>query len=601
MFLLWGKHVRKYYLKYLIFFLIGVAALVTVDIFQLQIPEIIGGIVEKLSKEGTIDVTSQYFIQTIINVVVVAVVLFVGRVIWRISLFYASKKIEENLRKEMYLKAEALDVTYYRNNKVGNIMSWTTDDLETIQEFLGWGSLMLVDGLFLTILALTKMFILNYSLALIALIPITLIAIAGALCEMHMSKSWRLRQESNDRIYDFSQESFTGIRVIKAFVKEIQQIHKFSTLASENKDANVRFTYISVLFDVLIETIVALIAATILGFGGWFVYGTITGNPVNLFGSVIILEAGPLVTFTGYFFSLIWPMIALGQVITFYSKAKTSYRRIANFLDLNIDIKDKDGVANIPIKGNIKFKDFSFIYPDSSKESLSNISLEIKEGELVGVVGSVGSGKSTLVNCLARLYNVNENQLFVDDTDIMDISLSSIREGIALSPQDNFLFSGSIKENITFDEENFDEEKFFEVLSSSDVKKDIDEFEEKENTVLAENGATISGGQKQRISLARAFYKDSPILILDDVVSAVDLKTEKNILKNLKKAREGKTTIIVASRVSTVMGMDKVIVLNKGNLEAFDSPKNLLKTSDTFSRMVLLQKLSSGKEETVNG
>ena len=595
MFLLWGKHVRKYYLKYLIFFLIGVAALVTVDIFQLQIPEIIGGIVEKLSKEGTIDVASQYFIQTIINVVVVAVVLFVGRVIWRISLFYASKKIEENLRKEMYLKAEALDVTYYRNNKVGNIMSWTTDDLETIQEFLGWGSLMLVDGLFLTILALTKMFILNYSLALIALIPITLIAIAGALCEMHMSKSWRLRQESNDRIYDFSQESFTGIRVIKAFVKEIQQIHKFSTLASENKDANVRFTYISVLFDVLIETIVALIAATILGFGGWFVYGTITGNPVNLFGSVIILEAGPLVTFTGYFFSLIWPMIALGQVITFYSKAKTSYRRIANFLDLNIDIKDKDGVVNIPIKGNIKFKDFSFIYPDSSKESLSNISLEIKEGELVGVVGSVGSGKSTLVNCLARLYNVNENQLFVDDTDIMDISLSSIREGIALSPQDNFLFSGSIKENITFDEENFDEEKFFEVLSSSDVKKDIDEFEEKENTVLAENGATISGGQKQRISLARAFYKDSPILILDDVVSAVDLKTEQNILKNIKKVRDGRTTIIVASRVSTVMKADKVIVLNKGKLEAFDTPANLLKQDGTFSRMVLLQQLSTKK------
>ena len=595
MFLLWGKHVSKYYLKYLIFFLIGVAALVTVDIFQLQIPEIIGGIVEKLSKEGTIDVTSQYFIQTIVNVVVVAVVLFVGRVIWRISLFYASKKIEENLRKEMYLKVEALDVTYYRNNKVGNIMSWTTHDLEIIQEFLGWGSLMLVDGLFLTILALTKMFILNYSLALIALIPITLIAIAGALCEMHMSKSWRLRQESNDRIYDFSQESFTGIRVIKAFVKEIQQIHKFSTLASENKDANVRFTYISVLFDVLIETIVALIAATILGFGGWFVYGTITGNPVNLFGSVIILEAGPLVTFTGYFFSLIWPMIALGQVTTFYSKAKTSYRRIANFLDLNIDIKDKDGVVNIPIKGNIKFKDFSFIYPDSSKESLSNISLEIKEGELIGVVGSVGSGKSTLVNCLARLYNVNENQLFVDDTDIMDISLSSIREGIALSPQDNFLFSGSIKENITFDEENFDEEKFFEVLSSSDVKKDIDEFEEKENTVLAENGATISGGQKQRISLARAFYKDSPILILDDVVSAVDLKTEQNILKNIKKVRDGRTTIIVASRVSTVMKADKVIVLNKGKLEAFDTPANLLKQDGTFSRMVLLQQLSTKK------
>ena len=595
MFLLWGKYIRKYYLRYIFFFLLGVAALVTVDIFQLKIPEIIGGLVDKLTKEGTIDVQSDYFIKTVLSVITVAIILFLGRVIWRVSLFYASKRIEENLRKEMFLKAEKLDVTYYRNNKVGNIMSWATDDLETIQEFLGWGSLMVVDGLFLTVLALVKMFILNSSLALIALIPITLIALAGFLCERYMSKAWRLRQESNDRIYDFSQESFTGIRVIKAFVKEVQQIHNFSKLAAQNRDANVKFTYVSVFFDVLIETIVALIAATILGFGGWFVYGTITGNPVNLFGTVIYLEAGPLVTFTGYFFSLIWPMIALGQVITMFSKARTSYRRIANFLDLPIEINDKDGVVDITAKGNVSLKDFSFTYPGASKESLSNISLDIKQGELIGIVGSVGSGKSTLANCISRLYNVNESQVFIDDIDIMNISLSSIREAIALSPQDNFLFSGSIKENITFDEESFDEEKFLEAITNSDVKKDIDGFENKENTVLAENGATISGGQKQRISLARAFYKDSPILILDDVVSAVDLKTEQNILKNIRKVREGRTTIIVASRVSTVMKADKVIVLNKGRLEAFDSPTNLLKQEGTFSRMVLLQQLSAKK------
>ena len=591
MFLLWGKYIRKYYPRYLIFFLIGLVALVTVDIFQLRIPEIIGGLVDKLDKEGTIDINSQYFIKTIIDIIVIAAVLFAGRVVWRLSLFYASKRIEANLRKEMFLKAEQLDVTYYHNNKIGNIMSWATDDLENLQEFLGWGSLMIIDGTFLTVLGLTKMFVLNYSLALVALVPILLIALAGALCEKHMSERWRIRQESNDSLYDFSQESFTGIRVIKAFVKSKQQIHKFRKLAEKNKDANIRFTYISVFFDVLIEIIVALVASIILGFGGWFVYACVTGSPVNIFGTDIILEAGELVTFQGYFFSLIWPMIALGQVITMFSKARTSYRRVANFLDVPVEITDKETAQNMELSGDIKFSNFSFTYPNANKPSLENISLEIKKGELVGVVGAVGSGKSTLANCLVRLYNVNEGQIFVDGVDIMDISLSSIRDGFAVSPQDNFLFSGTIKENITFGDDN--EEKFEDSIVFSDIKKDLDIFVDKENNEIAENGATISGGQKQRISLARAFYKDSPILVLDDVVSAVDLKTEQNILKNLKTARKDKTTIIVASRVSTVMNADKVIVLNKGKLEAFDTPKNLLKNSETFSRMVLLQKLSA--------
>ncbi len=597
MLLIWGKYVRKYYPRFIIFFLIGLAALVTVDIFQLRIPEIIGGLVDKLDKEGTIDVQSQEFIQTILSTIVIAVVLFVGRIVWRLSLFYASKRIEENLRKEMFEKAEKLDVSYYHNNKVGNIMSWATDDLETLQEFLGWGSLMVIDGVFLTVLALVKMFILSRNLAFIAIFPILLIALAGALCETHMSNRWRLRQESNDRLYDFSQESFTGIRVIKAFVKERQQIHKFNKLALANSEANVKFTYISVLFDVLIGIIVALVSAIILGFGGWFVYATVTHNPIVMFGYKIELDPGQLVTFQGYFYTLVWPMIALGQVITMFSKARTSYRRVANFLDIPINIKDNENAKDVEIKGNIKLDHFSFRYEGASKDSLKDISLEIKEGELIGIVGAVGSGKSTLVNTLTRLYNVNRNQVYIDDNDIMDIKLSSLREGFAYSPQDNFLFSGSIKENIIFDNNNLDEVKLREAILYSDLKKDLDEFENKEETVIAENGATISGGQKQRISLARAFYKDSQILILDDVVSAVDLKTEQNILKNLREQRAGKTTIIVASRVSTVMGADKVIVLNKGSLEAFDTPSNLLKQEGTFSRMVLLQQLSTKKGE----
>ena len=593
MFLLWGKHINKYYLRYLIFFLLGIAALVTVDWYQLKIPEILGQVVQHLKDDGTIDIYGAYFHDMMIEVVIVAVILLIGRVLWRLTLFFASKKIEENLRNEMMKKASELDVNYYHQNSVGNIMSWATNDIETIEEFMGWGSLMMIDGVFLTVFALIKMHILSTTLALISLVPILLIAISGAICNKFMSERWRLRQESNDALYDFSRESFTGIRVIKAFTKEIQQIHAFAKIAKHNETVNVKFTQTAVIFDVSLEVIIGLVVAIILGFGGWFIYATVVNDPVVIFGYAVYLKPGELITFFGYFSSLIWPMIALGHVVSSFSKARTSYKRIAHFLDTPIDIKDSEDAIEKEIMGKITFNHFSFTYPNNKKEVISDINLEIKKGETIGVVGMVGSGKSTLINSLLHLYNVNKGQIFIDDTDIMDISLSSLRSGVSIAPQDNFIFSGKLSENIAFSSEDIIQEKVIDSSVFADVKKDIEEFPDKFETVIGENGQTVSGGQRQRISLARAFYKDSPILILDDVVSAVDLKTEQVILSNIKKERAGKTTIIVASRVSTVMNVDRVIVLNKGQLEAFASPKELLKTSHTFSRMAFLQNITS--------
>lgn len=595
MFLLWGKHVRKYYLRFFIFFLIGFAALIVVDYFQLLIPELLGELVDKLKIDGTIDVGSEYFRNLIFKVIGVAAIIFVGRIVWRSSLFYASNKIEEKMRMEMFLKAEKLDLSFYHTTKIGNIMNWCTTDIETIEQFLGWGTLMLIDGVFLTILTLTKMFILDYFLALIILFPILLIAVWGALCEKMMSKIWDERQQSNDKIYDFSQESFTGIRVIKAFVKEQQQIIAFSKHARNNQDTNVRFTFISAIFDVVIELIIALVVSVILGFGGWFVWGVVTGNPVVIFGREIELTAGKLVTFYGYFDYLIWPMIALGQVVTMFSQANASYKRIAHFLDAPENIVDAEDAKEMDIQGKITFDHFSFTYPDGESECLKDISLTINKGESVGIIGTVGSGKSTLVNVLVRLYNVNENSLFIDDVDIMKIKLSSLRKGISIAPQDNFLFSDTINNNIGFAKENPNLDDVMIAAKFSDVHNDIVDFEEGYESKLGENGHTVSGGQKQRISLARAYLKDSPILILDDSVSAVDLKTEETILDNIKTNRAGKTTIIIASRVSTVMELDKIIVLSKGHLEGFDTPANLLKTSGLFARMVALQKLEKEK------
>ena len=601
MFLLWGKHIRKYYPRYFIFFLIGAASLIAVDYFQLFIPDVLGDLVNHLTEYGTIDLQSDFFKEIMIRVFIVAGVMFFGRVLWRVSLFYASNKIEEKMRLEMFEKAEKLDLSFYHNTKIGNIMNWCTTDIETIEQFLGWGTLMMIDGVFLTGIALTKMFMLNYGMTLFILIPISLIIVWGALCESKMSKMWELRQEANDALYDFSQENFTGIRVIKAFVKERQQIRAFSKIANKTKDTNVKFTFVSVLFDVIIEVIIALVNCLIIALGGYIVYRTFINDPLVIFGNTFVLSAGDLVKFFGYYDSLIWPLIALGQVVTMFSQARSSYKRIAHFLDAPEDVKDKEGVIDVDIQGKIVFDHFSFKYPDGEFDCLKDISLTINKGERVGIIGTVGSGKSTLISVLVRLFNVQENSLFIDDVDIMNISLKSLRNGVSVAPQDNFLFSDSIKNNIAFSNENAEMEDIKKAAQFAAIEEDILEFEEGYDSLMGENGHTVSGGQKQRISLARAYLKNAPVLILDDSVSAVDLKTEESILTNIKECRKDKTTIIIASRISTVIDLDKVIVLSKGTLEAFDTPKNLLKTSDTFSRLYLLQELEKEKGRKADG
>ncbi len=589
--MLFGKYINKFYLKYALFFLIGILGLVVVDFAQLYIPEYLGNIVD-LFNNGTISGHEEEIRNIIIGILIVALIMFVGRFTWRISIFYASNGIEKFLRKDMFNKATKLSVNYYHNTKVGTIMSWFTSDLETIEDFFGWGTVMMVDAFFLSILVIVKMFLLDWVLALVAVIPSLLIVVWGFFVEKIMSKKWEERQKEYDKLYDFTQENFTGIRVIKAFVKENQQIFKFSKIARENSKKNVSFSRISVLFDVFISILIALIISLILGFGSYFVYCTVSGNPVQLFGQSVSLSAGKLVTFIGYFDSLIWPLMAMGQVFTMRSRAKTSLKRISSFLDAPEEVKDcENPIVLENIKGKIEFNNFTFRYPESKSNSLENITLTINPGETIGVVGKIGSGKTTLVNSLLHLYNVDNDAIKIDDIDLMKTKISSLRDCIAYVPQDNFLFSDKIENNINFANDELDKEKIIDAAKFAAVDENIEAFEEGYETVSGENGVTLSGGQKQRISIARAYIKDSPILILDDSVSAVDLKTEETILNNIKEKREGKTSIVIASRISTVSKLDKIIVLNEGKVEAFDTHENLLKISKTYSRMHYLQEL----------
>jgi ATP-binding cassette subfamily B protein len=306
------------------------------------------------------------------------------------------------------------------------------------------------------------------------------------------------------------------------------------------------------------------------------------------------LTAGQLTEYMAYFFSLIWPVIALSQFIQIQSQAKASSQRIEKFLDHEIEVKDRDDALHVKdLNGSIQIKNLTFQYPDGDQPVLKNISFDIKKGEMVGILGRTGSGKSSLVDLLLRIYNLNEDQVFIDGHDIMKLSIKSVRETIGYVPQDNFLFSDTIINNIGFAYDKPDEDLIIESAKLADVYENVMGFKEQFQTILGERGVTVSGGQKQRISIARALAKNPEILILDDSVSAVDTKTEEAIISNLHRVRKGKTTIFIAHRISTVKKMDKIILLDQGELVAMGSHKELMKTSALYQDMVKRQTLEN--------
>ena len=585
--MLLGKYINKYYKKYALLFIIGILALIVVDWIQLYIPEFLGKAVTILDTPGS---DKNEIVKLGLLVLLVAGGMFLGRFLWRITLFSAAFKIESDIRHEMFLKAEALTRQFYHETKVGSIMSWFTNDLETISEYFSWGTIMLIDSVFLSAITIFKMVRLNLKMSLICFIPFILVIIWGALTERFMMKRWDERQSAYDKLYDFAQENFTGIRVIKAFVKETKEIHAFAKVARKNADVNVSFARLSVIFDVFIEIIIALIFTFAMAFGGHVVL-MVTDAERRM------VEAGNLAEFIGYLDILIWPMIALGQIVSMRSRSKASLKRITAYLDTEINVKSPENAIKVEnIKGDISYRNFSFHYPNYDATSLKNINLDIKAGQSIGVVGKIGCGKTTLVNVLLMLYNLEPGTLFIDDIDITTLDIESLRNQIAYVPQDNFLFSDSIVNNINFGLEDGTLEIAKEGAKFANIDEDIEGFSNGYETISGERGVTLSGGQKQRISIARAYVKDAPILILDDSVSAVDTKTEEMILHNIADARKDKTTIVVASRISTIAHLNKIVVLNDGRVEAFDTHENLLKTSPTYQKMVKLQELEKEVE-----
>ncbi len=583
--MIFGKYVNKYYLKHGLVLLLGLAALTMVDYVQLKIPELYRLVIN--GANGTIKFDMDVLLQEVcLPMIFIILAMVVGRFLWRICFFGTAIRVETDLRNRMFDHSKNLSQDYYQMNKVGNLMSLYTNDLETVQECFGNGVMQFFDALLLGVLALVKMWRMNPLLTLLSLIPAFLMLCMGTVVGKVMTKKWEERQQAFSDLSDFSQENFSGIAVVKAFVKELKELTAFRKLNKQNEDANVVYTKISTLLNVCITLFVESVVCVILGFGGYLVY---QGK----------FDAGQLVEYIGYFSSIVWPFMAISMLIEMTSRGRASLNRITELLDAPIQVKDRENVGELEnVKGKIEFRDLTFRYPGGEYNVLEHVSFTIEAGENVGLVGKTGAGKTTLVDLILRTYNVPGGTLFVDDTDVNTVSIRSVREGCAYVPQDNFLFSDTISNNIAFAFDSVDESAVEAAAKLSDIHDNITEFKEGYGTVLGERGVTVSGGQKQRISIARALMKNAPILILDDSVSAVDTKTEKVILDNLKQSRAGRTTIVIAHRISTVERLDKIVFLDDGTIKAVGSHEELYNTCEEYRKMVDLQRLEdeAGKE-----
>lgn len=586
--MIFGKLVNKYYIKYWYMFILGFITLGLVDYFQLEIPQAVAKIIDAIDK-GTLELP--FLVTQIGYIALFGVVIIVGRFFWRIFIFGASRKIGFDIRNEMFKHNELLSNEYYSNNKVGGLMAHYTNDLEAVRRAMGPGIIMVFDALFMTILTFLWMFKVNVKLTLIASIPLIILAVFGSVIRVRLRKKFKELQQSFEDMSDFTNENFSGISVVKAFVKEKIEMNEFSKLNKSLKDKTISYVKISTLFTVFIRTLISSVFVILIAYGGYIMIANS--------GTADAISISELVLLISYFGMLIWPMLAIGMVITTASQGNASRIRIEAILDAVVDVCDRaDAIELEYLNGDIEFKNLSFTYPGDNKPVLENITFKIDKGDMVGIIGRTGSGKTSLVDLLLRIYNIEDDMLILDGNDIMNLKIDMVREQIGYVPQDGFLFSDTIYNNISLGikREGHYLEDIIDTAKLADVHNNILDFTEGYDTLIGERGVTLSGGQRQRISIARALIKEPPILILDDSVSAVDTNTEEKILNNLRKVRKGKTTILIAHRITTIKDASKIIVIDEGKIIGTGTHEQLLNTCTFYKDMVDRQKLEDELE-----
>lgn len=558
-------------------YLVGAGTLLLVSLCNLIPPYAVGRVVDEI-RYGTLTASNLAF--WVLIILGTSLLVYYFRYIWRIMLFGASIRLGRLLRNRLYQHFTTLSPQFYHKRRIGDLMAHSTNDVQAVQQTAGDGVLTLVDSLSTGGVVIIMMLLIDWKLALITLLPMPFMAWATSYYGTLLHKRFHAAQEAFSDLNDKVQENISGVRVIKAFGQEEAEIEDFKTLSADVVRKNIAVSRIDSLFDPTIGFVVGLSFFLAVSFGAWFVVEK-------------QLTLGELTSFSMYLGYLIWPMLAFGWLFNIVERGRASYDRIRALLGVESEVKDRPNAVAVTPSGDVEYRIESFTFPEKDTPALQDIHVRLERGQTLGIVGKTGSGKTTFLRLLLREFDVQKGDITIGGISIYDVKLDSLRASIGYVPQDHFLFSTTIAENIAFGKPGATMEEIKNAARIAAIHEDIERFHDGYQTVVGERGITLSGGQKQRISIARALLMDAEILILDDCLSAVDAKTEKAILEELRQNRRGKTTLISAHRLSAIEHADLIIVLDEGRIVERGTHESLMQEDGWYRAMYQSQQLES--------